>query len=232
MHDELTTANQKLEKKECSLMAALERVAENKRQICERMESEGIAEMQVMKKSWLHAEETGIKSKERKLASKLKRNAANAIEPKLRQLVEMNTEELSRLQKQATRELDSYKLTLFSKMNREYKIEADRIRDIERQRSEQLEGDWMEKLNALRAKHSDEMRKKAKEHEQRMQIIKQHFEIDKQHLIHEYKVAQEDSQNYLQHQMEQASRKHERDLAAMEKDHHDNIMIRQQQNKL
>lgn len=213
-------------------MAELEKIAINRKETCERLKKEGLADMQVSKKSWAHAEENDMEKKERKLASKLKRDAANAVEPKLRQLIETNAEELDRLQRQAARELDSYKLELFSKMNREFKTESDNIRKMERQRNEQLEGDLMRKLNALQTSHLNDIEKKAKEHEHRMQIIKQQFDTDKQRLIREHEVAQEDAKNTLESQMNQVSRAHQLELATMEKEHKDKIRTRQQQNKL
>ena len=122
MKCELTAVCQKLEKKETRLKADIEANLTSEKQTCEQLKTEGEVDIQQCQQSWRQAEESNLRKHEQKISSKLKRDAAKAVEPQLRHLMETNKEELDRLQREATREIDCYRLGLFRKINKEFKL--------------------------------------------------------------------------------------------------------------
>ena len=81
---------------------------------------------------------------------KLKKDAAKAVEPKLRHLIERNKEEFERMEREAERELEFYKLELYKRTNEEFRIETNKFRDGERTRILNLENDWIAKMEIAR----------------------------------------------------------------------------------
>ena len=137
--------------------------------------------------------------------------------------MEENTEELARLQRQSARELDSYKMELYSQMNKNFRVEADRIREVERQRTEKQQGEWMSKVEQVRVQNCDALSKTTKEHEQRMQLMKQQHTIQIQRLTHDQEVAMEVAKRDLDSKLEDSTRTHERTMAKMDADHKDKL---------
>ena len=211
---------------------ALDKLTSSESETCERMYREGANELQHCKKSWQQAEENDLKNREKKLAPKLRKDAAKKVEPRLRQLMEENTEELARLQRQSARELDSYKMELHRKMNKEFRAEADRIRETEREQVLKLEGEWMIKVEQVRVQNCDALNKTTKEHEQRMQLIKQQHNIQIQRLTHDREVAMEDAKRDLDSRLEDETRAHERIMAKMDADHKDKLSSKRIECKL
>lgn len=197
--------------------------------MCERMHQDGRVDLQQAKRSWQQAEEADLNRREHKLSAKLKKDAAKAVEPKLKHLMEMNTEELARLQRQSAREIDSYRVELFGKLNKEFKTQADKIRETERQRTESIEKDWMVKLEEVRARHCAEMDKAAKDHEVHMQMQRQQHDTVKQRIIHEHKAAMEDNQRLNHCQMEEATLKHDREMKSLHTQHKDRVRNRREE---
>ena len=92
--------------------------------MCERLKGEGVRELENAKKSWQQAEKDELKKRDQKISLKLKQDAAKKIEPKLRELIENHKEEAERLQREANRELDYYRLKLYKCSNEEYRKET------------------------------------------------------------------------------------------------------------
>lgn len=223
---------EKLEKKEARLRVDIDKILSSERETCHQLKINGTAELQEFKKSWRQTEENDLKRRVEKLSPKLKRDAAKSVEPKLRELMELNAEELSRLQRQSNRDIDCYRLELFSKMNRDFKQESEKIRKEERQRQEQLESEWMQKLEEVRTRNCAEIDKTIKEHEQRMQMQNQHFSIDKQRLTHDHQAHLEDARQALNFEMEQVTIDHEREMTSIQSKHQDNISRRRDEMKM
>lgn len=158
-------------------------------------------------------------------------NITLSPQPKLKQLMEMNAEELARLQRQAAREIECYKLELFSKMNKEFKNQANAIRETERQRAEQVQRDWLSKVEEVRRHHCAEMEKTTKEHKQWMRMQKQQHEIDKERIIHKHETDMKDAEAAHKTRMEQVTMQHERDLASLEIEHNDQVRNRKEEIK-
>jgi hypothetical protein len=232
VQSELLAACEKLEKKEARMVIDIEKVGASKNETIERLQSEGASDLKQANKMWDQAEENDLKRREQKLSAKLKKDAAKKIEPRLRALMETNAEELARHQRQAAREIDSYRLELFSKMNRQFKVECDNIRMHERQRAEKLESEWTAKLEEVRSRHCSEMDKVTKDHERRMQLQKKQHDIDMQRITDEHEVAIEDAQRAFSSRMEQITMQYERDLISMENKHTDEVNNRRTQHKL
>lgn len=210
----------------------IEKIVASEKETIERIQNEGALELKQAKRTWEQAEENDLKQREQKLSPKLKKDAAKKIEPKLRELIRTNAEDLARLQRNATREIESYRLEMFRKMNRQFKVECDNIRIQERQKREKLESEWMVKLEEVRNRHCSEMDKIAKEHERRMQIQKEQHDIDKQRISDEHDVAIEDAQKALSSEMEQTTLQYERDLLSIENKHSDEVNSRRERNRL
>ncbi|KAL3782973.1 hypothetical protein HJC23_003129 [Cyclotella cryptica] len=224
---ELTALCQKLEKKEQHLRADIAKSLRSEDEVCDQLKAEGELDIQQCQHSWQQGEEIDFRKREQKLSSKLKRDAARAVEPKLRQLMENNKEELDRLQREATREIDCYRLELLRKINEEFKMEADKIREAERRRMEKLESEWMLKVQEMRRNHGTEMDKERREHEQRAKLNKQQYNADRQRCIDRHEVDRENLRRAREIEVEQLNLNHEREMSSMESEYKEEIKNRQ-----
>ena len=65
--------------------------------MCDKLKGEGTQELENTIKCWQQTEKDGLKKRDQKMSSKVKQDAAKAIEPKLHQLMENHKEEIERL---------------------------------------------------------------------------------------------------------------------------------------
>ena len=107
---ELQDACEALERELANIEVAIEKTTTSEQEMCGRLRRDGERDLEESKINWQNAERAELKKKDLKLSPKLKKDAANAVEPKLRQLMEENKEEVERLEREAARELDLYKL--------------------------------------------------------------------------------------------------------------------------
>jgi len=191
-HDKVTSDQEELNKtltKECNsfekkiarLQLDIEKTVNCS--MCESLRRDGSQALQDAKKNWAQTEKEEIKRREQRLSPKLKAQAAKAIEPKLRQLMERNKEMDLRLEREASRELDCYKLELHRMSNDAFRRETMKIRDEEKQRTSHLQQQWFQNLEQSRAKHENEMRKTTNLYAKRVEMMKQQFNVDKQECI-------------------------------------------------
>ena len=102
-----------LEKKMSAIKSDIVRKEKYKDVTCEKLIQEGSQQLEEAKKSWQQAEKDSLKKKDQQMSDKLRKDAAKNVEPKLRQLIERNKEDIERLEREAARELDCHKLELF-----------------------------------------------------------------------------------------------------------------------
>lgn len=133
----LTKECNNLEKKVARLQLDIEKTVDCS--MCESLRRDGSQALLDANKSWAQAEKEEIKRREQRLSPKLKAQAAKAIEPKLRQFMERSKDDLDRLEREASRELDCYKLELHRMSNDAFRRETMKIRDEDRQRTSHLQ---------------------------------------------------------------------------------------------
>jgi len=220
-HDKVTSDQEELNKtltKECSslekkvarLQLDIEKTVDCS--MCESLRRDGSQALQDAKKSWAQAEKEEIKRREQRLSPKLKAQAAKAIEPKLRQLMERNKEMDLRLEREASRELDCYKLELYRMSNDAFRRQTVKIRDEERDRASHLQQQWFQNLEQSRVKHENEMRKTTNLYAKRAEMMQQQFNVDKQESIdvHEEQVQR------VEVEMKKLGEQHVRDMIDMD----------------
>lgn len=225
--EELKNARGLLLKKEMSLKLVIERINESEKDMCERLQIEGLKDIENAQRSWQQAELQDLKRREQQLSPKLKRDAAKAVEPKLRKMMDIHEEEVGRLQRESTRELDSFKLELFRKCNSEFKKEANRLRDNERRRTEKLESEWAVKSEDMRREHEFELRKVRSEHQRITQMTMQQFNVDKQACIDQHHSDLEAAKKTNEMEMEQLTLTHEREMKLLEDTYRDMMTEKQ-----
>lgn len=220
-HDKVTSDQEELNKtltKECNsfekkiarLQLDIEKTVDCS--MCESLRRDGSQALQDANKSWAQSEKEEIKRREQRLSPKLKAQAAKAIEPKLRQLMERNKEMDLRLEREASRELDCYKLELYRMSNDAFRRETRKIRDEERDRASYERQQWFQNLEQSRAKHENEMRKTTHSNAKRVEMMEQQFNVDKQECIDEH----EEQVRRVEAEMKKLEEQHLQDMRDMD----------------
>jgi hypothetical protein len=212
----LALGNISVEKQIRSLEAEIVKIATSDKEMCERLKVDGVQELENAKKSWQQTEKDELKKRDVKMSVELKKNAAKAIEPKLRQMMENQSCEIESVQREANRELDYYRLELFKRSNEEYKKATNGIRDDERSRLSHLENEWRVKIDTSRRERDNEMERIREEYEQRAGIMKRQYNADKQKLEDEHQTNLTDAQRANDLEKEQSRMRHEKETVKME----------------
>ena len=210
-----------------SLEAEIIKVTTSEREMCERLKGEGAQELEIAKKSWQQAEKDDLKKRDQKRSLKLKQDAAKKIEPKLRELMENHKGEAERLQREANRELDYYRLELYKRSNEEYRKETNKIRDNEGRRMSHLENESRAKLETYRIEQEDEMMKIREEYDQRADMMKRQFSAEKQKFAEEHQINLIDAQKAEDLEMEQTRVQHLREMVDMEEEYTEQMAQKQ-----
>lgn len=206
----LTKECNSFEKKIARLQLDIEKTVDCS--MCESLRRDGSQALLDANKSWAQAEKEEIKRREQRLSPKLKAQAAKAIEPKLRQLMERNKDDLDRLEREASRELDCYKLELYRMSNDAFRRETRNIRDEERDRASYERQQWFQNLEQSRAKHENEMRKTTHLYAKRGEMMGQQFNADKQECIDEH----DEQVRRVEVEMKNLGEQHLRDMIDMD----------------
>ena len=191
--------------------------------MCESLRRDGSQALQDAKKSWAQTEKEEIKRREQRLSPKLKAQAAKAIEPKLKTRMERNKEDLDRLEREASRELDCYKLELHRMSNDAFRRETMKIRDEERQRTSHERQQWFQNLEQSRAKHENEMRKTTHSNAKRVEMMEQQFNVDKQECIDEH----EEQVRRVEAEMKKLEEQHLQDMRDIEEEFANKLIEKQ-----
>ena len=138
-------------------------------------------------------------------------------------MMEKNKEEIERLEREAARELDCYKLVMYKQSNGEFKKETNKIRVDERKRTEKLEAEWIAKMETKGNVFDIEMKGVRMEHKQRAVMVKRQFNAGRQKCIDEYGAVQEEAQVNGSRQMEQLRVRHEREMTDMEDEYSERL---------
>ena len=229
-HDKVTSDQEELNKtltKECNslekkivrLQLDIEKTVNTENDICQRLRRDG--SQALLDSSQTEKEE--IKRREQRLLPKLKAQAAKAIEPKLRQLMERNKEDLDRLEREASRELDCYKLELYRMSNDAFRRQTIKIRDEEKQRTSHLQQQWFQNLEQSRAKHENEMRKTTSLYAKRGEMMGQQFNADKQECIDEH----EEQVRTVEVEMKNLEEQHLQDMRDIEEEFANKLIEKQ-----
>ena len=208
-----------LERQISTAQTDTEKATRSEQEMCERLKRDGAQDLEQAKTSWAQAEKNELNARDRRISGKLKKDAAKKVEPKLKQLMEGHKEELERLEREAARELDVYKLELYKLSNEEYRRETLRIRADERQRAEKLQSEWLEKLESSRLESEVELKRTRSEHEQRAKLMQQQFDADAQRIRDAQEGVLGDAEEDEQRAMQQARVCHERELEALGEEH-------------
>ena len=118
-------------------------------------------------------------------------------------MMEKNKEEIERLEREAARELDCYKLLMYKQSNAEFKKETNKIRADERKRTEKLEAEWVSKMEMKGNVFDIETKGVRMEHKQMAVMVKRRFNAGRQQCIDEHGAIQEEAQVNGSRQMEQ-----------------------------
>ncbi len=215
----LSRGNTSVEKQIHSLEAEIVKTATSDRETRERLKVEGAQELENAKKGWQQAERDELKKRDAKMSAELKKNAAKAIEPKLRQMMENQTCEIERVQREASRELDYYRLELFKRSNEEYKKATNIIRDEERSRLSHTENEWSVKIDTYRRERDNEMQRIREEHERRADVMKRRYNADKQKLDDDHQTNLIEAQRAGELENEQSRMRHEKEMVNMEEEY-------------
>jgi hypothetical protein len=218
LRETLALGNSSVEKQVHSLEAEILKVTTSEREMRERLQGEGTQELENAKKCWQQTEKDELKRRDQKMSSKLKQDAAKAIEPKLRQLMENHKEEIERLEREANRALDYFRLELYKRSNEEYRKETNKIRDDEKSRMSHLENEWTVKMEASRRERDNETKKIREEYEQRADMMKRQFNTEKQKIADEHHINLISAQKAEALEMEQTRLRHEREMVDMEEE--------------
>ncbi len=219
MREALALGISSLEKEASSLVAEITKTTTSEREMCERLKGEGAQELENAKKSWQQAEKDELKKRDQKISLKLKQDAAKKIEPKLRELMENHKEEAERLQREANRELDYYRLELYKRSNEEYRKEMNKIRDNEERRMSHLENELRSKLESCRIEQENEMKKIREEYDERADMMKRQFSADKHKFAEEHQINLIDAQKAEDLEMEQTRVQHLKEMVDMEEEY-------------
>jgi len=199
-----------------SLQAEILKTTTSENEIRERLNAEGARELENERVHWQMAERNELQMRDKRISSKLKQDAAKAIEPKLRQMMEGHKEELERIEKVLARELDFYRLELYKRANEEFRKESNTIREEEKSRSSHLEKEWTQKLENARKERENELWKVREEYEQRRDEIKKQFKACKQKRIEDHQTDLTEVKKLEDLEMEQIRARHEKSLGALE----------------
>mmetsp|Transcript_12305 Transcript_12305/g.26603 ORF Transcript_12305/g.26603 Transcript_12305/m.26603 type:complete len:479 (-) Transcript_12305:737-2173(-) len=208
-----------LDKTIAKLQADIERTVKSQREIDERLKLDGMHDLKKAWKGWKNAEREELKKSDQKMSPKLKRDAAKVVEPKLRQLMEKNKEEIARLERESKMELDRHKLELYRQSNSQFKKETGRIRAEERERMEIVEVEWIAKMENYRNAHEAGMKEVRKEHEQRAALMKRQFNADRQRGEDEHGILHIDAQKEEELTLQQIRVRYEREIAGMKEEY-------------
>ena len=219
MREALALRISSLEKEASSLVAEITKTTASEREMCERLKGEGAQELENAKKSWQQAEKDELKKRDQKISLKLKQDAAKKIEPKLRELMENHKDEAERLQREANRELDYYRLELYKRSNEEYRKETNKIRDNEERRMSHLENELRAKLESCRKEQENEMKKIREEYDQRADMMKRQFSADKHKFAEEHQINLIDAQKAEDLEMEHTRVQHLKEMIDMEEEY-------------
>jgi len=219
LKDSLTKDCDTMEKQVTSFQVELERATTSEKEMCERLRADGTRTLEDARKMWQQAEKDELKKKDNKTSIKLKKDAAKAVESKLRQLIERNKEEIERMEREAERELEFYKLELYKRSNEEFRKETNKIRDDERSRMLNLENDWIAKMEITRRERENELMKVSEEFEQRADIFKRHLSTDTQRIADEHQAAVAEAQMEVEGEKERVRAQHEHEMAVLEEEY-------------
>lgn len=217
MREALALGISSLEKEASSLVAEITKTTTSEREMCERLKGEGVRELENAKKSWQQAEKDELKKRDQKISLKLKQDAAKKIEPKLRELMKNHEEDAERLQREANRELDYYRLKLYK----------NKIRDNEERRMSHLENELRAKLESCRIEQENEMKKIREEYDQRADMMKRQFSADKQKFAEEHQINLIDAQKAEDLEMEHARVQHLKEMVDMEEEYTEQMAQKQ-----
>ena len=212
----LTQSIPLMQKQIDSLQAEILKTTTSENDMCERLKAEGARELENERVHWQMAERNELQMRDKRISSKLKQDAAKAIEPKLRQMMEGHKEELERLEKVLARELDFYRLELYKRANEEFRKESNTIREEKKSRSSHLEKEWTQKLENARKERENELWKVREEYEQRRDEIKKQFKACKQKRIEDHQTDLTEVKKLEDLEMEQIRARHEKSLGALE----------------
>ncbi|KAL3821943.1 LOW QUALITY PROTEIN: hypothetical protein ACHAXA_004431 [Cyclostephanos tholiformis] len=223
----LALGNSSVEKQIKSLEVEIVKTATSERDMCERIKVEGAQELENAKKNWQQAERDDLKRRDQKLSSKLKQDAAKAIEPKLRKMMENQSCEIERVQREANRELDYYRLELYKRSNEEYKKVTSRFRDDERSRLSHLENEWSVKIDTSRRERDSAMQRIREEYEQRADMMKRQYNAEKTKLDDEHQIHLIEAERDVDMEKKQYCGQHDREMVDMEEEYESKMTQKQ-----
>lgn len=227
LKETLTIDCEMMEKQVVSIQAEIARAILSEKEICDRLRSDGTRALDDARRMWQQAEKDELKKNDHKTSLKLKKDAAKAVESKLRQLIERNKEELERMERETERELEFYKLELFKRSNEEFRKATNKMRDDERSRVLNLENDWIAKLEIARREREHDLKKICDEFEQRADILKRQLTADNQRIADEHQTSMAEAQMAVEMELEQVRAQHEQEMVELEEGYR--IKMAQQQ---
>ena len=204
LKDSLTKDCEMLEKKVASIQAEIAHATISEKEICDRLLADGKQAVEDARRMWQSAENEELKKKGRELSLKLKKDAAKAIE---------------RIEREAERKLEFYKLELYKRTNEEFRKETNKIRDSERTRILNLENDWIAKMEIARRERDHELKKTREEFEQRADILHRQLIADKQRIMDEHQASVAEAQIAVEMELERIRAHHEQEMADLEEEY-------------
>lgn len=219
LRQSLTKDCETMEKQVDSMQAEISQLALSENEICNKLRADGARDLDDARKMWQQAEKDELKKKDHKLSVKLKKDAAKLVEPKLRQLIERNKEEIDRMERESEREIEFYKLELYKRSIDEYRQQLNKIRDDEKSRVLNLENDWMAKMEFVRREHEHELKKVREEFGERADILKRQLHVNKQRIANEHQTALKEAQDAVGNELARVHSHHEQEMAELEEDY-------------
>ena len=226
LNDDLAKQHKALKKEEASLKLSLERIISLERDACKKMQEDGAKELEKAKSSWQYSEKNEFRKREQKLIPKIKREAAKMVESKLRQLREKHNDEKLRLEREAARELQSYKLELYRNSHKICKNERRNVEAAEKRLMDNVIYEHDQKIEEVRSEHHNEMAELKLAHEETMDSLRAKYEVDKKRRLEQHEMDLREAKTLMEASLAQQSLSNDVELKALETKCDEEVSIR------
>ena len=215
-----------LKKEEATLKRNLERIIRLGRETCKKLEEDGTVELEKAKSNWQYSEKNEFRKMEQKMIPKIKKDVAKMIELKLKKLTEKHEDEIRSLEREAAKELQSYKLELYRNSQRICKNERRNAEAEEKRLLDKLEQEWSLKIEEARSESRREMALAKTAHEDAIESLRVQHELDKKRRLEQHEIDVIEARALAEETLAQQKLKNNVELKALEDKFNEEMVIR------
>ena len=208
-----------LHKRVEALSANIARTERQEKETLERLKREGDADLQKARLVWQCAEKEGLRKRDRALTPKLKKDAAKQVEPKLKAIIGNHEESFARLERQASRDIEQYKLQLYKQGRERFRSESQAIRSELKLSRDKQETELLSKLALTQGDHERELKSIHDNHSRRMQLLQKQHDISVSGIKRKHVSDKEDISARLASSQQQMEHEHQCELTSLEERH-------------